>query len=484
MTIPAVNLTEIDGALGILPQTSGRPMAIVGCSSTGTAATPATYSRVSDIKAAFGVGPLVEAACHAVEKYGRPVLLCKSASTTAGSYGTIDVTGVTGTSVATNDTVALPYDDADVVIVITTGGTRGTAGIAYKYSLDGGASYSQIQSLGTAQFILISELNSKTLLAAGTLVAGDTIRVRTTAPTSNATDLGTALDALKNTTTAWGICQITCPIDATLQAAVETKFASMYTSGKPKLWIGNARMPNSGESESSYATALSAIFASLSGTYGAICGGACKMTSSVVSGRRYRRPISMVVAARQSAVTEEVNIADVNLGALTGVTIRDSNGNVDQHDEAVNPGLDDLRLITLRTYNEVQGVYVTRPLMFTAAGSDFDIVPKRLVMNTAEEVLRAFFIRRLNAPVIVDKRTGYILESQALEIEAGATAALRSAIGAKPMASGWTVSISRTDNILSTKTMTVTARIVPLAYPEQINLEFGFSNPVNQVLAA
>jgi len=484
MTIPSVNVTERDNALGVLPPISGLPMAIVGVSSTGTAATPVLYARTTDVKADFGVGPLVEAACHAIERYGRPVLICKATSSTAGSYGTVGTSGVTGTSVVTADAVMLPYDDYDVKVVIVTGGTRGTAGITYKYSLDGGVSYSATQSLGTDTALTIAEGNVKFPLATGTLVAGDYWTCRTVAPAWNATDLGTALDALKVSTVSWSLCEIVGNIDATALSAIETKFAAMFTAGKPRAYIGHCRMPSASETEATYLTAMQTIFSSLSASYGALCYGACKMTSSVVSGRRYRRPISYVVAARQSSLSDEQNVADINLGALTGITIRDSYGNVDQHDEAVNPGGDDLRMITLRTYDEVQGVYVTRPRMFTAEGSDFQLLPHRLVMNIAERVLRAFFVRRLNAPIQVSRTTGYILESTAKEIEAGANAALRSALGSKPMASGWSVTISRTDNILSTRTMTVTARIIPLAYPETINLEIGFSNPVNQVLAA
>jgi hypothetical protein len=47
----------------------------------------------------------------------------------------------------------------------------------------------------------------------------------------------------------------------------------------------------------------------------------------------------------------------------------------------------------------------------------------------------------------------------------------------KPKASGWSVVLSRTDNILSTGTLTGDLRVVPLAYTKTINLTAGFSNP-------
>ena len=49
-----------------------------------------------------------------------------------------------------------------------------------------------------------------------------------------------------------------------------------------------------------------------------------------------------------------------------------------------------------------------------------------------------------------------------------------------PKASGVGFTLSRTDNLLSTKTMNCTCRIVPLAYPEFIEAEIGFENPAIQ----
>jgi hypothetical protein len=53
----------------------------------------------------------------------------------------------------------------------------------------------------------------------------------------------------------------------------------------------------------------------------------------------------------------------------------------------------------------------------------------------------------------------------------------------KPKASASLVTISRTDNLLSTKTLTVQATVTPLAYPKLINLNIGFRNPALQTVA-
>ena len=44
MSQPSVDITQVDGAVGILPPSSGRLLAVVGVSSTGAINTPATLA--------------------------------------------------------------------------------------------------------------------------------------------------------------------------------------------------------------------------------------------------------------------------------------------------------------------------------------------------------------------------------------------------------------------------------------------------------
>jgi hypothetical protein len=491
MSQPTVTITELDGALGILETSAGKLFAVVGTSSKGPIAAPATFARMKDVVSSFGSGPLVEAAAHFIERYGRPVVVVRTGQTTAGSATAIDVTGVTGTSVVSRDVAVVPVDDFEFVWKAITGGTVGTAGITFQWSLDGGRTWSPVTALGTANTWTapadtspsgVAAPGIKINFAAGTLAANDQVSFRTTAPCFNATEIGDALTALANSVLAWELALIANPLDATLFDAVDLKFAGMPASGKYHAWVGNTRVPNLAESESAYKTALDAIFTSKATVRGMLCAGACKMTSSV-SGRKYKRPISFVVASREASLSEEQNSAVIDLGTLVGVSIRDSNGNADEHDESINPGLDDSRFTVLRTHEGVQGVYVNRPRILSAAGSDFDILPKRRVLDLAHATLRSYFLRRLNKPVLVSKTTGFILESEAREIEAGARALMRTVLLGKPKASGIEFVLSRTDNLLSTKTMTGQARVIPLAYPEFINLDLGFKNPALQVVA-
>jgi hypothetical protein len=593
MSQPSVNNTERDGALGLLPASSGKFLAFAGPADSGPIDTPRTFARPKDLIAVFGGGPTVEAACHALERYGKPVVFTRTTASTAGSYlnavtgedgeissitktgtgtcvftdnasdplvaaqvvvlfdigGTRGTTGIVyrysldngstfsppqalstaitfnvgstgasiavsagtivagdfisftltapieasagelvtsalGSSVPTNPAGTFPNDDYEMYLKIITGGTVGISGITFQYSYDNGRTMSQTTALGTAAFFVWPNSGgTRVNFGAGTLTAGGTLAFPTVAPCWNTSDLSSALTALKNTAINWELVNVIGPATAAALGVVDTAIAGMHAVGKYRWAMMHTRMPIGTEDEGTYAASLNGVFGSLSSSYIAITAGGSKLVSSV-SGREYTRPPSFQAAAREANVTEEINTADVNLGPLPGTRLTDDDGNPDEHDESVNPGLDDQRFYVLRSWDsEIAGTYVNRPRIFSTAGSDFYIVPHRRVMNLAKAALRVFLIRRMNKPIRVSKTTGFILETEALEIESSANAILRSVLLAKPKASAATFVLSRTDNVLSTKELNADVRIIPLAYAETISNEIGYLNPALQTVS-
>lgn len=479
MSLPTVVITELDGQIGALPN-GQKILAMCGVSTSGAVNAPAAFGRKQDVIAAFGAGPLVEEACHFIEITKLPVLCCKTGNSVAATNDAIDVTGVTGTSVVT--ATSLANDDYQVKFVVVAGGTIGVTGITYTLSFDDGRTNSPVTALGTANTLALPGAGGLTLdFAAGTLVAGDVVKIRTHAPNWNSTELAAAVAALAASSLAWEICDVVGPIDGTAFDTLGTSFAGLTK----KDWIGAARNPTAGESEATYLTSLTGVFGARSTTVGMLCAGAAKVVSGV-SFRQYLRPSRVAISTLAASVSEEIDIAAVDLGTLPGVDIRTPGGNPDPdcHDEAVNPGLDDARFATLRTVDGIPGVYVTNPRIFSAPGSDFQFFQHRRVMVIAKEALDLYFKRRLSKPLLVDKNTGFILETEALEIEAGAKAELRSVLRTKPKVSDIDFELSRTDNLLATQKLTGQARIVPLAYPKEIDIAVGFFNPALQILKA
>ncbi len=487
MTVPAINISELDGALGQTSTSGKRPLALVGVApSTSVLAvnTPAAYGTVKGLKTALAnLGPLLEAAAYEIERYGNPVVVVRSAASVAGSFGTLDVSAFSGTSVPTIGVSPLPPDDYECYIKFIAGGTIGTAGITYQTSRDDGRSLSPVTALGTATEIIIPDSGGINVdFAAGTVGAGSILRFRANAPSYSASDLGAALDALKNATLDYELVLCTGPIDATIFDTLSLKAAAFHTAGKHKAFLSHFRMPNAAESEATYKTAFDTAFGSKNDTSVSVAAGADEQVSAI-TGSKYRRSPDWYAAVVGANVSEEIDLADVDtIGPAKGIDIRDDNGNPKHHDETVDPGLDDSRALVLRTVEgRGTGVYINNPRLLAPPGSDFQYLQYRRVMNIARTELRNYFISRLSKPVRVNKKTGFIRETEARAIEKAIERRLAKLLLTKPKASDVTFTLSRTDNILSTFTLTGTCRITPLGYSKFFDVEVGFYNPALQV---
>jgi hypothetical protein len=483
MAQPVVNLNELDGAIGALPVGQKR-VAVVGAATAGTQNSPAAYARTSGLTTAFTRGRMAEFAAYWIQNYRAPAICVRTGQSTAAAKDAIVVTGVLGTSVVSATGGTNADDDVEALFKVVNGGTIGVAGITYQWSLDGGRTMSPVTSLGTANtFVFPNSGGLGFSFAAGTLLAGDTATQRASGASFNASELGVALEALRVSTFEWDVCVIVGDVDA---AAFDV-IALARAANPEKTFVCHTRKPTAGETEAAYKTALDGIFGSKADTGIVLCAGACEATSAI-SFRSYLRPFLFGAAARLASVSEEIDIADPKLAPLPGISIRDTNGNPKHHDESVNPGLDDSRFTVARTWDGKQGVYVNNCRIFSATGSDFEFAQHRRVMNLARRTLRLYFIDRLSSPILVKASDGTILESEALAIESGADAVMRAVLRTKPKCSGGGidgkaarfVKLSRTDNLLSTKTLTVQGAVIPLAYPKVINIDLGFKNPALQ----
>jgi hypothetical protein len=483
LALPSVSFTIGDGALGAVA-VAGRTQAVIGVASKGPIATPSSFSSVKALTDAFGTGPGVEAAASAIAS-GASVLFIRCEQAADGTFGTLHDEG-TGTSVITLGAGAgakKPADDYDLAVEFLNDGTVGTAGVRYRVSLDGGANYGPSLALGTANSIDLDGV-ATLALGAGTIKAGDKTSVRTFAPTVSASTLGAALDAFALSAVQVATVHVTVPITAALGGAIDTKLTAMSAKAKPRRWIGSIRTPNDGESDAAYQTVAQGIRAGYSTKLGMVCAGACVQVSAI-SSRSFVRPVSFAVAAREAVVEEHIDTADVNLGALTGVSIKDANGNplTRLHDEGANEGLDAMGYCTLRTHETLSGVYITRPRLFSEEGSDYRLLAHGRVTDLAHRTAYGNLLRRLNRAVEVDAKSGRILESEARDIEAGCNAALRAVLMSAPKASDVQTIVDRTGDILASGEVRVSIRVLPLAYLEHIVVDLSFTNPASAAAA-
>lgn len=476
-----VILNQLDNQLG-LTDDGGRRGAIVACASAGPIGVPATYARKGDVISTFGGGPLVEAACWVLDNTGRPVTLCRCDQTTDGAYGTVDDDGVAGTSVITAHSATKPIRSSEVRIDFPAGGTVGTAGITYTWSLDDGRTTSPVTALGTATTILLADANAQIDLAAGTIVAGDFVRVRTTEPAPNATQIGDALEALSQTEARWKVCLVDAPIDASLFGAIVSAATAMEALGLEPRFLGAFRVPNEGESEATYKAAFDTIFASLTSRRICLGAGAAEYQSPV-SQRRYLGRLGPDMLATVLPMPLGRDAARVRNGPRPATVSISDRGNPKHHDERFFPGLDDSRASTYRTrHPRFRGVYWKNIRVMSETGSDFRYWQHLDVMSEAREIVRATLETFSSDDVLVTKTTGFILEEEAAHIDEVVNAALAAGLG--DAVTDATFKLSRTDVLLSTSTLGGALRVTPLGYLKHFEVDVGFYNPALNVVFA
>lgn len=457
MTLPAVSLTVRDGALGIVAGNTDNLIAFVGPSSTGTVASVTTISTLKELVDTFGYGPMPEAAAHALAVGGGPVLCVRTTTTTAATIpaeGAMAQTGA-GPAITLSGT---PYDGYGVEVVVVQGGARATA--TFKYSLDGGATYSA--ELVTATTYVIPNSGLTLNFPVGTYVAAEEYTAACTAPRTTTTDLGTALDALTASSADWSLVGVFCePADATAAAALATTTdaklvtaAASYRYARGVVGCGGVAVAG-----------LSAAFAASSLTRTGAAGGTGTLTSPLTS-RSESRTVAIPIVARLSISPVQEDLGRVASGALPSVTAIGVTAS-----EADT--LDSARLMTLRQHVGLPGFYVATGKMLVAPGSDYTYVQNGRVMDKACKLVRPRALQYLNEALRVNAN-GTLLEQEAVRVESSVNAPLVAELVNTGNAVASSAAVSRTQNLQSTGILPVTVRVRPFGYARTITVDIGF----------
>lgn len=165
-----VTVAEASGFVAI-PTDLDRLAVVMGYSSAGSGLS-AFYLSGSSAVTGVGYGDAVDTLCQIIEQRQSgggsgqkfPAALYTVPGTTAGSYGTIDNSGVTGTALFAVDSAVHPHGTYEARFLVVNGGTVGVTGITFKWSLDGGRTYSNLVALGTADNYTIPNSNTKFVL--------------------------------------------------------------------------------------------------------------------------------------------------------------------------------------------------------------------------------------------------------------------------------------------------------------------------------
>jgi hypothetical protein len=460
MALSDIQLGVTDNALGIVPETIDGISAKIGISSLGAPNTVYSFGDGPTLKSTLGVGPLVEAAAHLLAISGGPVYCVPATIVTPGAAGAVTHAG-TGPAM----TVAGAALDAyQAVITIVAGGVLGTG--TFKYTMDGGDTSSSTIVIPSGGSFTIPDSNLTLSFPAGTYVASDTYSFSTTAPMYDASALATALTALLADPREWRFLHVvglpaTVAASAGLAAAVDIALASAVTSYRyvrAFLECPEDTDPN-----------IIAAFSSTTSTRVGIAVGMEELSSSI-SGRIYKRPAAWPVAARAAKARVHEDLGRYASGALPGVSKL-------YRDERVMPGLDSQRFTTLRTFTGAPGYYITAGRTLAGPSSDYQLIQNGFVIDKACRIARSALLRYLNDSIRVDSVTGFIYELDAKAIESDVESQLRTGIISPGNASAVVVKVIRNNNILSSQTLALTIRVIPMGYARFISVDIGLYNP-------
>lgn len=479
--LPSAQITKIDGQTGVVRPSAEGVLAIVAASEKGDLDIASSFARTELAIDEFGYGPLTEDAAYVMPVSGKPVVLVRTDASTTAAYGAITGggAGAGGTSVITAAATE-PLDEFDVLVEFLTAGTIGVAGITYRYSLDGGTNYSKTLALGTANTLTIPDTGVALALAAGTIVVPRSVSFLTTAPSPTDVELPDSLEALRVTSSPWDAVYIDGESEAATVTIVDLFLKALNARGKFPIAFLNARRRGAAETEAAYKDALAIIFDAAAST-DIIVAADVGDVASPIRGITQPRPAGLAVAARVMKIPLGRDPAYVADGPVPGFFITDARNNPKYHDESKYPGLDDLRLATLRTFDGKEGTYITNAPILSSSGSDYVYVQHARVINRGCEIAFQVLTGQLSVGVDKAQKPGpagqrYIAEKDAQRIEE----LVNSQIGRELVATGQVAdmkfTLSRTDDISSNAgaTLTGTVQSVALGYVKKFTVTAGF----------
>ena len=361
-----------------------------------------------------------------------------------------------------------PGDAYDVRVAISTGGALGTA--VFVYSVDGNNNLSsQILVPASGKYVVAG--TGILLTFAGTFNAGDIYAMTTTTASFSASDVATALAAFLATRTPVAFVHVigagaSAAAAATLAATVDSAMTAAETA--QLFEFGIIECPTT-EVDSALATA----FVTFVSRRVMVCAGDIAHISSATPGRIIRRNCSVVIGSRLCAIkpSEHPGYVGSTKGNLPNVSSLYPNGSSAGWLPDV---LDANRFATLRSLPN-RGYYVTRGRIMATAGDDYDNVMNRRVIDVACTQgifsMQPFLNKDLKAP------NGTIFDPEAVKIECIVRNQLEAAIVNTDDATSVTVTLSRTEKILITKSMPTTIAVVPKGYAENIPILIGLINP-------
>lgn len=374
----------------------------------------------------------------------------------------------TGTSVPAFS--GTPNDKHDIVleVVRASSGLSALTG-ALKISIDGGYIFGDPVLVPTTGVIAIPNTGITVTFGAGTLVVGDSYRVRTAPPLWSTSGLSTALAAVLTAIDAGNavdMVHIVGPIDATSQATIESWADSAKTSGYDLAVLCEVRDQAEGESVSTWKSSVKGATPGMQGLSSDIMDVGVSFVqakSALRAGLYWRRNAQALRGPRLASIPLREHPGRVKSGKVQGLRTDGLVGPV-HHDLRSHTDLDDARLSGVQSLIGRPGDFFFTSRSFALGTSDFNEIQRIRVMNAAAAAARTAIADYVGDDVeLKTDGSGTIAEAEAKGIEAEIRAKIAAAVLNTPNdhVTAITVTVDRTNNIGTSRTLRVAIAIVP-----------------------
>ncbi len=418
LTITSATLATF-GAIAGTP-TDGADV-LITCSTTGTTGTSFSYTLSLDGGVTTG-SPVSVTTALTIVVLGVTLTLTTGKVFTSGdtiawlqtvASSTVLPTTIAGAGSSVVTVTGTPLDAYEVAFKVIAGGTIGTAGITYQYSLDYGApspTWSAVTSLSTAVTLLLldgaAESSGLTLnFAAGTLPTAYLIVFSCSSPAYDSTGATSGLAALRKAGVSTWV-RMVGPVTKALGSTVDGIISGYGTTAKPMWGVVDCRDRATHETLAAWSARINAEWLSYTSTYVGYAEGMARI-SCPVTGRNNRRSAMAVCTPRAMAYPIFVDFGEFDLGPLASdVTLQDVNGVTVELDANADPSGVVQGAICLRSWPGYVGVYPAKACLPGPAGN-IQRIPVRRVFNVGEiiflgvlqsQALKNFRVAKTGAP--------------------------------------------------------------------------------------
>ena len=348
----------VDGKSGSVPLGTGFPI-IIGTSTKGETAKAKLLGPDSDIEEIFGSGNLVEKLKDFFAYSGQNAgcIAVRVASDIQGSAGSISESKTGDLTCALNGT---PKINCEIVILFTKEGGMNNA--QYKYSIDGGDTFTEVYTLPLTGIITIPEAGLTFTFSGTEAKENDLYSVNCKGNSASITAVVNTLTPILEKYDVEFIL-ITEPTDSSDWAALGIIADSLYNEHKPTFFLTTTRTVNDGESIDDWVEYCRTEKTGFAHPY--ICAVACFGDVIEANGTQKIRDVSGIIAGIISKARVDQSIAEVDSFPIRTVTLPDNF--INAHAKA----LEELGFITLKKYAGLNNLFVVEGRTLAEPNSDY-----------------------------------------------------------------------------------------------------------------